>query len=299
MGKKLLVAALLCALMLFALTHPQESAQAVCLGWERAVGHLLPSLFPTSVLCLFLYYGPLGPWWHQLMQYPARVLLGVRGPLVAPLSLGLLCGFPAGATVLKQQLDQKAITQNEFACGNLFCHNAGLGFLFSYLPTKIGPRGALCVALAQLCTLGILTRAAKRAYPASSPSVCYRPTPLPLARAFSQALRQATVSLAMAGAAVIFFSFVSRALRFWLTSLLPPKALVLILASLELTSACELVGANVGLCALALGWGGFCVGAQVSAACYPFPLPKKALVFRLAQAGLCFGFAQVFSQIIL
>ena len=299
MGKKLLAASLVGILMLFALTQPQQSAQAVCLGWERATAHLLPSLFPVSVLCLFLYYSKLAPLWHRLLQAPAKAVTGVEGPLVAPLSFGLLCGFPTGAIVLKQQYDQGAISCEQFACGNLFCHNAGLGFLFSYLPSQLGPRGALCVALGQLCALGILARIARRLYPLQAPATPYRPKTLPWARAFSQALRQGTVSLAMAGAAVIFFSFVSSCAGFYLKDLLPPGMLAVFLGSLELTGACQLAGARVGLCALAVGWGGLCVGAQVSAACHPHSLPKETLYFRLAQAALCFAFSQVFSQIIL
>lgn len=129
-----------CIFLILLLFKSKECIQLSSNGlliWYR---NMIPSLFPFMVLSGFLIRSGLsvkiGQWLHPLLgslfRLPPQMLYAIF--------MGFLCGFPMGAKLVSDMLEQKQITKKEGAYLLAFCNNIGPLYILGYVIPLFNPR---------------------------------------------------------------------------------------------------------------------------------------------------------------
>lgn len=255
---------ILCSLGYAALlvARPQEASAAVTEALNLCLTRVIPSLFPfLAVTSLLLRLG-MASWLQGIFAPIMRPLTGLPGICAAPVLMGLLGGYPAGARAAAGLYEDGLITRREAELLLSFGNNCGCAFIYSFVGVGMlgSPQAGLWLmgihALSALLAGAFLCRLEPDRGRASLP--CSQPEkPLTLAAALSVSVRGAAVSMANICAFVVLFRT--------LADLLPGDLPAWALGTLELVSgasALEPGPAGSVSAAIIIAWGGLCVHCQ-------------------------------------
>lgn len=250
---------ILAAFLLLAL-RPAPASQAALEGLELCFRSVIPALFPFFVLTgLLLRRSTALTQRHSGSRFSR--LFGLPGSCAPAVFLGLLGGYPLGASLSAGLFRQGCCSREEAERLLIFSCGCSPAFVFGILGGGIfgSPLlAALCWLQQLLCSLwlGLLlgwgrspSRRRDGAETAHAPSS--------FAAAFSSALWQAAVSVLRVSAYVVFFTVMTRFLPRWplLRGMLEMTGGILLLEGFSPLSA--------ALGALLTGFGGLCVCFQV------------------------------------
>jgi len=262
--KKLLTLSPFLLLGTLFLLRPETSSEAVRNGLTLCFRSVIPSLFPMMVVTSLLLRMGLASVLQILLTPFMGPLFRLRGACAMPLVMGLVGGYPVGASAAAELYRQGQCTKNEVERLLSFCNNCGPAFLLSYVGAGIfgssltGCRLYLIHVTAGLISGLIICRLVPaKAEPLPLPARgLHSPAP-PLIAAFPQAVTTAFRSVLNICAFVTLFSAV--------TAMLPPETPPLITGFLELTtglSRLQNTPAHRAAAAAIVGFGGLSVHCQ-------------------------------------
>ena len=249
-------AAALCLLVL----QPERVSAAAQAGVKQCLTAVIPSLFPFFVLTRLLLSGgqsrrsgPVSRLFQKLFAVPASAL--------RVFLLGLVSGFPVGASAAAELYRRGECTASEAERLLVFCNNCGPGFLFGIAAAHVsgGVRSAALLMIVQALSavwLGALLGAGETVSDSKGQSNQSEPTSF--VRAFTSAVQSGGRSALTVCAYVIFFTA--------LTAFLPESPLLR--GIFELTGGILLLPEGRGslpAAAFLLGFGGLSVACQVLA----------------------------------
>ena len=255
---------ILCALgyALLLAAQPQEAAGAVAQALDLCLTRVIPSLFPFLAVTNLLLRLGMASWLQGLFAPILRPLTGLPGVCAAPVLMGLLGGYPAGARAAAGLWEDGLITRREAELLLGFCNNCGCAFLYAYVGAGMlqSPRAGLWLiavhALSALLAGVFLCRLERDR--GRAPLPCALPAEPPsLSAALSASVRGAAASMASICAFVVLF----RTLADLLPGDLPPWALG-VLELVSGTSALAPGAAGFVSAAVITAWGGLYVHCQ-------------------------------------
>lgn len=140
--KKILITSFLtifsCIFLLFLLLFSKECITLASNGlliWYR---NMIPSLFPFMVLSGFMIRSGLSEKIGQWLQPALGILFRLPSPMLYAIFMGFLCGFPMGAKMVADMLENEQITKEEGKYLLAFCNNIGPLYLFGYVIPLFG-----------------------------------------------------------------------------------------------------------------------------------------------------------------
>ena len=297
-GVFLLLGTLFCLLLI--VKNPEVAVSGVGKGLSLCVSSVIPSLFPFMVLSELAVSGDLISYLPPRLLAPMRRILGLSQEGCAAVLLGLLCGAPVGArcaslSVLRGEM-QKKEAERVLAC--------------STCPSSAFVIGALGVTLLHDRRLGVLiylsallaafiSGALFRLFGGDVATPCdFLPTRAQKgfsAALFTNAVSNATRSILLVSAYVVFFSALMGAVSAALSELCPsPEVSAILFCLLELSggvgSATTLGNRTLAvlLSAFAVGWSGLSVHCQINALCDETHLSLRPyLLSKLLQGAIC------------
>lgn len=243
---------LLC--LLLSLLFPVACTRGVQNGLSLSLHSALPALFPSLVLSSLLTK-------QKSFFRNKRFLL--------PFFLGLICGFPVGASAVSSLVQNEEISKKDAEKLLFFCNNASPAFLISYCGSVIlkKPKLGLILYLFQcaLSTLCLFFCFGKKLFTKESNAQnqldFLHTAPLD----FPTALKNGANSFLYIMSCIIFFSFLSELLR----SLFSLKSFSFACLGIFLELCGGLNHLQIfpseflfPLCGLACGWGGLAVHLQ-------------------------------------
>lgn len=129
-----MLAALVLLLLTFALLlWPVAVTGGIASSLSYCLSALVPSLFPFMVLCGFAVESSAALWLSRPLGFCARYLFRLPDCCAAPVLMGLIGGYPAGARGTSLLLEKGRITEKEARRMLMFCVNPGLAFTVTYL----------------------------------------------------------------------------------------------------------------------------------------------------------------------
>ena len=267
----LLAGILLCGEMIGATVR---SAMQVCAEL------LIPSLFPLSVISSFLVKSGIAdrifaPWCRR-----AGNVLRCDAEAVSAVFLGLLCGYPIGASCLRELYKNKAITADEAERLAACCTNAGPAFLIGVAGRHL-LGSAKAGFLLMLVQLGASALTAFLMRPAT-PQRHFRSSHGEKCRgiaAFPEAVSSASASMLNITGFVVAASILCSAVR----RIIPfPAPSALLCGIIELTNGLQAtselvlpVPVKFILFSSLLGFSGICVHLQVASVFLPDSIGMK------------------------
>lgn len=294
--------ALAAALMI---SMPDYSARGVRNGLVICAQTVIPALFPFCVLSSFFVRSGLCSTLGKWLSPITRRIFALPGEAGGVMIMGLCGGFPVGASMAAQLLENGTFNRDEAGRLMLFCVNAGPAFVIGAVGAgMLGSAGAgvllFCSLTAASLTVGILTRFMPRKEKNTDADalICVRPEPL--SDALPAAVSQGTASTVSICAWVLLFSCL---LEYVPLLGLSESTDILLGCLLEVTKGCA--GAvklkSLPVLAAALGWGGVSVHCQVMryvrAAKVPMPQFLCARAVNSALAALiCEGLLRLFPR---
>lgn len=267
LGTGLFALALLCC--------PQAGAQAARDSLALCGQVVLPALFPFFVLSNLAVGLGLGQWLGRRLEPVMSPLFHVGGAGGAALALGLIGGYPVGASTVRSLLEQGLCSLEEAQRLLLFCNNAGPAFLLSVAGVSVFGHmevGLLLLAVHWLSALltGLLLRGDQTVSRLSTPADASPPSAAGL---LTRAVGSALSSSLQVSAYVVLFGVLlglcQSAAAGWIT--LAPALSALLSGLLELTNGISALpgisspALRLSLCGFLLGWGGLSVHCQTAA----------------------------------
>ena len=246
------------------LALPAAAAEGARAGLTLCAGVVVPSLLPFLILSGLAAALGLPALLAEKLAAVWR-LLRVPPVCAAPLLLGLLGGYPVGATALAALVKSGDLSPEEAARALPWCSNTGPGFIVGFAgagvfgSVRVGLLLYLCHVLAALI-LAFFGGNRRAFAPLSRPFSVESS----LAEALPEAVRSAAMNMVCICAYVVFFSVLSCLLRAAGLHFSPLAAGILELsqgvAALRGMPASPCAAA---LCAFLLGFGGLSVHCQV------------------------------------
>ncbi len=149
-----MLAALVLLLLTFALLlWPVAVTGGIASSLSYCLSALVPSLFPFMVLCGFAVESSAALWLSRPLGFCARYLFRLPDCCAAPVLMGLIGGYPAGARGTSLLLEKGRITEKEARRMLMFCVNPGLAFTVTYLGIGVFGNPALGLRLFLSVTL--------------------------------------------------------------------------------------------------------------------------------------------------
>lgn len=264
---------LILALMALFLIFSRIASEAVLNALTLCYRTLVPALFPFLVLTGLLTKGGFAAQLGRKLGGPIGTLFGINGIGAVPMLIGMLCGFPTGASAVAELHKEGHLTAEDAERGLLLSSSASPGFLIAGIGAGMlaSPERGLYLYLLQLTAIFVVTLLFALIF-GKTASVPYSPVATvrrPFSSYFSEALRDAVDHILSICGSVIFFSVLA---GFFLTlKELPNPLLCLLVGSLELTACSSLTAALLPadlafiVIAAACGWSGLSVHTQIAA----------------------------------
>lgn len=262
------------ALLLFRSSSAIEGALA---GLKLSANVVVPSLFPffvLSSLCVSMGYASL---LGDAAAPVVRRVFRLPGEAAAPIVLGLLGGYPMGAKTVASLYERGSLNQKQAQYLLLFCNNSGPAFIFGVIGSCVfsSPEIGLAIYLIHMASaliIGVLLRPKILQQRIADPKTnnAGAQETMPFYQAFTNAVRDAGLSLLAITAFVTFFNILLALLEdLPLYATMPVVFKVVLSGLLELsTGVTKLSGSGLplalqlGLAAAIVSWGGFCVHFQ-------------------------------------
>ena len=243
--------------LFLSLLFPKISLEGAKIGMDLGLGSLL-ALFPSLVL-------------SRLILYTIPDAFRGKKLLIYTFFLGLLTGFPVGASLLASLVQKEKITKGTAERMLFFTGSASPAFLISYCGRELFGEeriGWYFLLLQSACYLLFFFSSLKRKdlFPAKNAAFSAE-APMPFPAAVSASLKESAFSYLYLIACVTFFSFLST--LFCHLSGANTIVSALLCSFFELSTGAKKISLLRGkfalpLMGLALGWNGFSVHFQTS-----------------------------------
>lgn len=287
----------------FILGRPEAASAAVRAAAEGCLDVIVPSLFAFTVLAVFLRDSGLYRVVLKPLALPMSRLLRMDEELCAYIVLGNIGGYPVGAKLLSQAVDERRITAQDAGRLLCCCFGSGPSFVIGIAGMRVFGSAAVGGAIFAACFMSSLVMAAVVRARGKITLHGERSAPQPSA--------QCLVGSMMSGARVMFTVCAMITAFAAVTALLDAVGALrlaqaafervgagedagrILPALLEVSRTGELSGegfASVPLCAGLLSFGGVCVLLQVAAVAGNIPL-KRFLLTRPLAAAMSAAFA--------
>lgn len=260
---------------------PDSARQGAASGLKLCAAVIIPSIFPCSVIAVFLTKSKTADFFKKLLTPIGKItILGADAVFVILLSL--ISGYPVGAKLVSNLYSQKRISES--AAKRLICLCVNPGPAFCILAVGKGVLsnvkcGVLLFASSVLSSIILNLIFNKREKFEDRQPV----TKQSFSESFAQSVTDAASATFSICAFVVFISCVTVTLSVYM----PYGFSYLITVLSEVTVGVLKVNGNIFLTAFLIGFGGFCVHAQVFAAATPRPKYSEFLLFRLLSGILC------------
>lgn len=288
--------------MLGLIIYSQAASDAATKALQLCGTSVIPSLFPYFVLSKILLSSGIS---LSFANRFTEKCFGVSGECLSAFVIGLLGGYPAGAAAVTALYQNGAITKRDAEKALSFCNNSGPAFFVAFIGCSVlhSVQQGLTLYCIHIIS-AILCGRMRAGY--GNAVLCIRQvrkkqqTPM---KQLPEAISESCASLLQISGLIIFFSVLLAITEeiglFRLLRYIPNLPVIEIKSILcgifELSggilySACSRYA--FVLCALFMGWGGFCVHLQAKAIWQTAELkPKKYLYFKLLQGLLSAIFA--------
>lgn len=253
----------LCALLGFVL-NPDTVKSSTVDGLIMCGRIIIPSIFPFSVLSLFIHKSNVLCFFEKIAQPFCLKIFGISFRYVSIFFISLFAGYPVGAVLIKNMYKSGEISKKAAEAMLCYCVNSspsfiiiavGIGFFrneaygWILLAAHIISALLLCILFSRLC---ITEQTANK--------------PTPYGHTIIDAFIEATYD-----SSVAVFSICSWVILFCVINSLLSRAAVadIFLCLSEVTSGCKIASesGNLLLASFLLGWGGACVQLQILSSC--------------------------------
>ncbi len=204
--------ALFCLLLI--LRNPDVAIEYMTAGLRLCARTVIPSLFPFLVLSELIVSGGIGRILLRPVALPLSRLFRLPPDGCCAMLLGMFCGFPVGARAAVSAFDRGELSQDETE--RVICASTVPSSAFLLNAVGVSLHGSrrfgsvlLSVTLASALLIGLLmARLPAKDPPGRQPVSPPQPvhTPKSGAQFFTEAIRQALVSMLTVSAYVVFFS---------------------------------------------------------------------------------------------
>ena len=275
-----LFGALVLFLLILFLCHATEGSRFVKESLLLCATRVIPSLFPFTVLsALLLSSGALHPLARRLCR-PIHALFGLGGNSGCALILGLICGFPVGASVGVSLYEQGEIGEGELARLLSLASHPSPAFLFYGVGISLfgSRRLGLLLVTVTLCSTLLIGICQRLLFGA----VGERRAPLlpPARKRISLCLTDSVTSaartmLSVSGFVVFFYTLTGILSSALGEDALSPPLHTALLGLFELTGGVSAAArcpapTSYLLAAMISGWSGLSVHFQIMSLC-PYP----------------------------
>ena len=270
-------------------------------GLKLCSEKVIPSLFPFMVISELLVRCGVGRRIGNLIGKPFKFLFGVSESAACAFTLGLLCGFPIGASTICSMIEEGEIGESEAVSAMTFCNNPGSAFVINAVGVSLfGSRRVglvlyLSVILSAIVVggFGHLMRKNKKR-PSAERALCVLKVRKSGAELFTSAVSNSAVSMLTVCAYVTFFSSLLGCLgvllvRWGISDILFAAVFGFFEISGGVGMAAEIsdIRTAVMLIAAILGWSGLSVHLQISSVCKGRIDLRPYFLAKLAQSILC------------
>lgn len=301
---------LLIFLPLLILTDAQIAADGVRSGLALCTQVLLPSLFPflvLSELLIVLHAAELPGKW---LKKPFHALFGLSEGGTTALLLGVLCGFPVGATAAASLCDRGDISRAELHRLLLFSNNPSAGFLIGTVGCVLFGNRSVGIALFVIIWISAaLVGISLRLLCKMPESFCNIPPNgvknIPFVTAVTGSISKGISTMLHVCSFVLFFSCISACLSHVLLPVTPFEAVRVLLCGLvEMTAGVHAAtqvlppASALRMVAFISGFSGLSVCLQlfsVSERHAPRILPY--FLAKLIQAFLCLALTEAYLRL--
>lgn len=281
-AKLLLTCMAICAIVVGLIAFPVETSTAARDSLALCGRILIPSLFPFFVVSALVIESGIAGYIGRLVERFMRPVFRVCGAGSAALALGLIGGYPIGATCAIDLYEKRLCSKSEAERLLAFCNNSGPAFILGAVGIGIFKNAVLGILLYLIHVVAtLIVGVLFRFYQYHE-----KPNTTPLrssgaksfSSAFPKAIRTGLTSTLNVCAFVIFFAVLLRilivfriipilALPFGSYSYLAEKIFI---GSIEVTTGLTMLGESGAplatrfiLTAFLLGWAGISIHCQV------------------------------------
>ncbi len=247
MLKKILLFAFILLLLLF----PQAFGTAVDESIHLCLTSVVPSLFLFLCAC-------------ELLR--RQNLISNRFPLLQPLLLGVVCGYPVGAKEVCSATQNKRMTRTEASQVLPLCSGASPAFLASFVGVRLfgGAGYGLLIWLTQLLCSLTVHFLLHRTFSLSPRLYSAKPSP-PFWETLLLSIRSAASTLFSVCSLILFFASLSSVIASVFPSA-PQEVRAFLFGLVEMTSGLSHLSLpsplTAALCAFLTAFGGVCITAQ-------------------------------------
>lgn len=258
-----LLGSILMAVCLLAM--PQRAIEGVKNGLSLCAVSVIPSLFPFMFLATFILKSDVCRILCRGGDRLSRLLFDLPGDALPAIIMGMLGGFPVGASMTDRLYREGRLTENQAQRMMLFCVNAGPAFVMGTVGVTMlsSHRAGILMFVSLSCACIIMAFFSRLISDGEyTDTAALRCEPMPVSRAFAESAADACASMLSVCAWVVLFSCVSG-----FAELLPLSAdgKIFLKVILEVTNGCAAAAGKVPLpvMCLILGWCGLSVQCQV------------------------------------
>jgi len=296
--KKLITYGTALLLLLLILLQSERAIIAVQNTLVLCYKTVIPSLFPFFVLSGILTAGSfiktVAKWLSPIM----KPIFGISGAGALPFVIGIVSGYPMGASVCAELYRSGAITRREAMRLLPFSNNSGPLFIIGAVGTAmLGDPHVGVVLYGVHIACAILVGICFRFYHGAERHYERMPTKkITSAVSFSQIMANSVSTMLLVCGFIIFFAVITACIMPMINSLFPKSLSLLVNSILEVTNgAFTIVHAPLSprlmlsFLSAAIGFGGICVMMQVSGIITPVGLSVKTYAVGKALHGLLSG----------
>ncbi len=239
---------------------PQGMIGGVSDGLRICAAAIIPSLFPFMVISDFVIRSGLADLAGRFINPVTRLFFRLPGSAGCAVVMSMLGGYPVGAKMTAQLLEDGSINRNQAKRMMLFCVNAGPAFVIGTVGTVIfSSRKAGIILYLSMIVSSLIMGFASRFFSGNEIDIKIK-TPEFRSGVFSQSVMQGVNSTLMLCAWLLLFSCVGSYLK-----KLPDGIAQYTNLITEVTGACISACGRypVSIQALIMGWSGICVHCQL------------------------------------
>ena len=239
---------------------------------------LAPSLFPLMCASGILLHSPASSIVGRMIYPLGKRLFGLSQKGSYVWAIGNLCGFPIGAQNAYELYSGNEISKDELDFLIIFSSTPSSAFVISAIGMNILKSKSIGICL-YVCTLlssvitGIIYRWVYSVKSTSSKNTDSGKKRMGFAQGFCESIRTSAQNMLYICGFVVFFNILCSYFLLLAQALELPQAFAVILSGLlELSSGARYAGElsfpfSALLCALFVGWSGFCVHMQIFSVC--------------------------------
>ena len=133
--KNILTLAIVCAIGVCLIIHPQNTAEGIKNGFLILGNNLIPALFPFMVLSSYVSESSVARMISKFFEKSFKLIFKTSGYGVIPFVLGCLGGYPVGAKTVCEFYESKKLSQNDATRLLYWCINPSPAFLITAVGT--------------------------------------------------------------------------------------------------------------------------------------------------------------------